>query len=404
MLSIGESRTSWTQRTPRLYSQSMIDFFSYQIEAKSGNARAGALTTPHGVVQTPAFMPVGTAASVKTLDADDLRNLGAQIILGNTYHLYLRPGTEIIRNAGGLARFNAWRGPTLTDSGGFQVFSLKELRKITEEGVKFQSNIDGSYHMFTPERTIDIERDIGADIIMPLDVCVEYPTTPAEADRAERQTYRWAERARRHWELDPGGQTLFGIVQGSVFPDLRQRSAETMAALDFPGYAIGGLSVGEPKSEMVPIIELMNVHLPVEKPRYLMGVGTPADIMRSIDRGVDMFDCVLPTRNARNGSVFTRRGTMMIKSAAYSSDYRPIDEECGCLCCRSYSRSYLRHLLNVNEIAGLRLLTIHNLYLYLELVRQTRQAIMEGRFAEYRDRFFADYQEDFDNSRITEEI
>ncbi len=382
----------------------MVASFVFRIEGKSGNARAGEITTPHGLVQTPAFMPVGTAASVKTLDADDLRNLGAQIILGNTYHLYLRPGTQIIHDAGGLARFNGWRGPTLTDSGGYQVFSLKELRKITEEGVKFQSNIDGSYHMFTPERTIDIERDIGADIIMPLDVCVEYPTTHGEADRAERQTFRWAERAKDHWETDPGGQTLFGIVQGSVYPDLRRRSAETMVTLDFPGYAIGGLSVGEPKSEMVPIIELMNETLPVDKPRYLMGVGTPADIVRSIDRGIDMFDCVLPTRNARNGSVFTWKGTMMIKSAAYSCDYRPIDEECGCLCCRSYSRAYLRHLLNVNEIAGLRLLTIHNLFLYLDLVRQARRAIVAGKFGEFRDQFFAAYHEALDNSRISEEI
>jgi queuine tRNA-ribosyltransferase len=258
--------------------------------------------------------------------------------------------------------------------------------------------------MFTPERTIDIERDIGADIIMPLDVCVEYPTTHAEADRAERQTYRWAERAKKHWQSDPRGQTLFGIVQGSVFPDLRSRAVESLVGLDFPGYAIGGLSVGEPKSEMIPMLELLNEHLPQDKPRYLMGVGTPADIIRGIDRGIDMFDCVLPTRNARNGSVFTRNGTLIIKAAAYSCDYRPIDEACGCLCCRGYSRAYLRHLLNVNEIAGLRLLTIHNLYLYLELVRLARQAIIADEFARFRDRFFADYNEEMDSQRINEEI
>jgi len=371
----------------------VIDSINFRIEGKSGNARACEFETAHGKIRTPVFMPVGTAASVKTLDADDLRNLGAQIILGNTYHLYLRPGTEIIRNAGGLARFNGWHGPTLTDSGGYQVFSLKELRKITEDGVKFQSNLDGSYHLFTPERTIDIERDIGADIIMPLDVCVEYPTTHSEADRAERQTFRWAERALRHWQPDQGNQILFGIVQGSVFPDLRKRAAEALVELDFPGYAIGGLSVGEPKSEMMPIIELMNECLPQNKPRYLMGVGTPADIVRGIGRGIDMFDCVLPTRNARNGSVFTRHGSMSVKSAAYSYDYRPIDEECGCICCHNYSRAYLRHLLNVNEIAGLRLLTIHNLYLYLELVSHARRAILSDKYDDFASRFFADYNE-----------
>jgi len=375
----------------------VIDYINFRIEGKSGNARACEFESPHGKVQTPVFIPVGTAASVKTLDADDLRNLGTQIILGNTYHLYLRPGTEIIRDAGGLARFNGWLGPTLTDSGGYQVFSLKELRKITEDGVRFQSNLDGSHHMFTPERTIDIERDLGADIIMPLDVCVEYPTTHSEADRAERQTFRWAERAKKHWETNSRSQILFGIVQGSVFPDLRRRAAESLVELDFPGYAIGGLSVGEPKTEMMPIIELMNECLPQNKPRYLMGVGTPADIVRAIGRGVDMFDCVLPTRNARNGSVFTKYGTMMVKSAAYSCDYRPIDEECGCLCCRNYSRAYLRHLLNVNEIAGLRLLTIHNLYLYLELVSHARRAIMLGEYDVFARRFFADYNEEIES-------
>lgn len=349
-------------------------------------------------------MPVGTAASVKALDADDLRTLKTQIILGNTYHLYLRPGTEIIKNAGGLARFNGWRGPTLTDSGGFQVFSLKELRKITDEGVTFRSNIDGSYHLFTPERTIDIERDLGADIIMPLDVCVEYPTTHAEADRAERQTFRWAERSKRHWEGVPQDQALFGIVQGSVFPELRQRAAESLVALDFPGYSIGGLSVGEPKVEMLQVIRLLDGILPISKPRYLMGVGTPEDIVNGIASGIDMFDCVLPTRNARNGSVFTWKGTMIIKSARYSCDYRPIDESCQCLCCRGYSRAYLRHLLNVNEIAGLRLLTIHNLHLYLHVVSAARGAIVANRFEDFKMRFLRDYNDDADNVHNLEEM
>ncbi len=374
----------------------MLDFFSFRLEATSGSARAGEITTPNGAVKTPVFMPVGTAASVKALDGDDLRSLGAQIILGNTYHLYLRPGTEIIRNAGGLACFNGWRGPTLTDSGGFQVFSLKELRKITDEGVHFKSNIDGSPHLFTPESTIDIERAIGADIIMPLDVCIEYPCTHEEAERAERQTLRWEERARDYWGADPQNQALFAIVQGSVFSDLRERSARDLVALDFPGYAIGGLSVGEPKSEMLPILTQMNAILPTEKPRYLMGVGTPADIIDGIERGIDMFDCVMPTRNARNGTVFTWNGKLTIKAATYSHDYRPIDEACGCICCRNYSRAYLRHLLNVGEIAGLRLLTIHNIQMYLDLTRRAREAILADNFAGFKKELISLFKDEPD--------
>lgn len=390
----------------------MNQSFSFTLQAKSGNARAGQITTPHGTIETPIFMPVGTAASVKTLDADDLRYVGAQIILGNTYHLFLRPGIDIIRNAGGLARFNGWRGPTLTDSGGYQAFSLKELRKITEEGIHFRSNIDGSPHLFTPEITLDVETAIGADIIMPLDVCIEYPCTHADADRAERQTFRWAERSKKHWmevtekvEYDASikdpvvGQfapTLFGIVQGSVYPDLRERSARSLVDLDFPGYSIGGLSVGEPKSEMFPLLELLNPILPENKPRYLMGVGTPADIVSSIERGVDMFDCVMPTRNARNGTAFTRFGRLNVKLAQFASDYRPIDEECSCICCLNYSRAYLRHLINVSEIAGMRLLTLHNLHYYLSVVRSARQAILENRFVEFRESFFRHYKDDAD--------
>lgn len=366
-----------------VYSRSVTEFFKFKLETKSANGRAGELTTPHGTIKTPVFMPVGTAASVKALDADDLHALGAQIILGNTYHLYLRPGTEIIRDAGGLARFNGWRGPTLTDSGGYQVFSLKALRKVSEDGVHFRSNIDGSPHLFTPESTIDVERDLGADIIMPLDVCVEYPVSHSEADEADQLTCRWAKRAREYWQQDMRKQALFGIVQGSVFPDLRRRSAETLRDLDFPGYSIGGLSVGEPKEEMWPILDELNGILPTEKPRYLMGVGTPADILIAVGFGVDMFDCVMPTRNARNGTVFTNSGPMTIKSARYSHDYRPIDENCGCPCCRNYSRAYLRHLLNVGEIAGLRLLTLHNLYLYLDLLARIREAILANEYPSF---------------------
>lgn len=375
----------------------MLDFFEFNLQAVSGNARAGSLTTPNGEVETPVFMPVGTAGSVKALDADDLRSLGAQIILGNTYHLYLRPGADVVKNAGGLARFNAWQGPTLSDSGGFQVFSLKELRKITAEGVHFRSNIDGSPHLFTPESTIDIERAIGADIIMPLDVCIEYPCTHEEADRAERQTLEWEERALRHWHMAPQDQALFAIVQGSVFPDLRERSAKALVELGFPGYAIGGLSVGEPKAEMLPLLEQMDLILPKAKPRYLMGVGTPTDIIDGIERGIDMFDCVMPTRNARNGTVFTSNGKMTVKAAAYSNDYRPIDETCGCLCCRNYSRAYLRHLLNVGEIAGLRLLTIHNVYTYLDLTRRAREAILANTFADFKKELNALYSDESEN-------
>ena len=339
-------------------------------------------------------MPVGTAAAVKALDADDLRSLGSQIILGNTYHLYLRPGAEIIRNAGGLARFNGWNGPTLTDSGGYQVFSLKELRKITEDGVHFRSNIDGSPHLFTPESTIEVERAIGADIIMPLDVCIEYPCTHEEADRAERQTLRWEQRALAHWRKDPRDQALFAIIQGSIYPDLRERSARDLVEMDFPGYAIGGLSVGEPKAEMLPILELLDQLLPNDKPRYLMGVGTPTDIIDGIERGVDMFDCVMPTRNARNGTVFTMNGKMTVKAATYSNDYRPIDENCSCLCCRNYSRAYLRHLLNVGEIAGLRLLTIHNVHTYLALTRRAREAILADNFADFKKELHGLYSDE----------
>ncbi len=427
----------------------MTEEFRFELTARSGWARAGVLTTAHGRIETPIFMPVGTAASVKTLDADDLRYVGAQIILGNTYHLFLRPGIEIIRNAGGLARFNGWLGPTLTDSGGYQAFSLKELRKITEEGIHFRSNIDGSPHLFTPEVTIDVQTAIGADIIMPLDVCIEYPCTHEEAARAERMTLRWAERSKAHWEKvceqirgrmsgfsrlsesdhqesggarnptyeggagiehpsEAGGRrkfgpvvgnfapTLFGIVQGSVYPDLREQSARALVELDFPGYAIGGLSVGEPKSEMFPILETLDPILPGHKPRYLMGVGTPADLVLAVERGIDMFDCVMPTRNARNGTAFTRLGRLNVKLAQYSADYRPLDEECACLCCRHYSRAYLRHLINVQEIAGMRLLTLHNLFYYLDLIRRARQAILADAYGPFKEAFFRLYQEEPD--------
>lgn len=380
-----------------------LDYFGYGLEKSSGLARAGVLATPHGEIRTPVFMPVGTAAAVKALDADDLRSLGAQIILGNTYHLYLRPGPGVIRDAGGLARFNSWRGPTLTDSGGFQVFSLKSLSRVAEAGVHFRSNVDGSPHFFTPESVIDIQRDLGADIIMPLDVCVQYPASLAEAAEAERHTADWARTARAHWLADLRQQTLFGIIQGSVYPELRVQAAERILALEFPGHAIGGLSVGEPKEIMWQILEELDSILPADKPRYLMGVGTPEDIVNAIGLGIDMFDCVMPTRNARNGTVFTNYGTLIVKSARYTHDYRPVEEGCTCLCCRNYSRSYLRHLLNVNEIAGLRLLTMHNLHFYLNTVEFTRRAILADEFEKFRMEFVKRYGEGEANVANTEE-
>ncbi len=353
------------------------------MQAKSGNARAGKFLTPHGIIETPIFMPVGTRATVKGVTPRNLHELGAQIILGNTYHLYLRPGHELIKKAGGLHNFMGWNKPILTDSGGFQVMSLSKLRKITKEGVRFQSHIDGSYHMFTPEKVMEIQNAIGADIIMSFDECPPYPATKEYVAKSLKTTLEWAERGRfAHKNTDK--QALFGIVQGGVHEDLREESAKALMNMDFPGYSIGGLAVGESKENMQRVTGFLNNILPQNKPRYLMGVGTPMDIINNIANGVDMFDCVMPTRNSRKGTVFTRNGRMIIKSARYKEDFSPIDEQCNCYTCQNFSRAYIRHLFSVNELLGMQLASIHTLHFYLELVGMARKAIFEDRFEDFR--------------------
>jgi queuine tRNA-ribosyltransferase len=381
-----------------------LENFEFRLVKKDKNckARVGVIKTPHGEVHTPVFMPVGTQATVKTLSTEDLKEIGAQLILGNTYHLYLRPGHQLIEKAGGLHKFMSWEKPILTDSGGFQVFSLNSLTKTTEEGVKFQSHLDGSYHLFTPEKVMEIQRSLGADIIMALDEPVSYPCSFEQAKRANDLTNLWAKRCRTEFEKlvsespSKRKQALFGIIQGSTYPDLRGKSAEYLVDLNFSGYAIGGLSLGEPKVTTNEMIELSISYLPEEKPRYLMGVGTPEDIIESVNRGVDMFDCVLPTRNARNGSLFTRLGKMIIKNSEYADDFSPVDSECGCLTCRNYTRAYLRHLFHTGEITALRLATIHSLYFYMDLTRKMREAILSDRFLEWRENFPSQYRSEED--------
>jgi queuine tRNA-ribosyltransferase len=356
----------------------------YTLEATSGKARAGRLQTVHGEILTPVFMPVGTLGTVKAMSPQELMDTDAQIILGNTYHLYMRPGHELIRKAGGLHKFINWPRPMLTDSGGFQVMSLAALRKITRDGVKFRSHIDGSLHYFTPESVMEIQEALGADIIMSFDECPPYPTTRDYVEKSLKTTLRWAEKGLRAF-TNHANQSLFGIVQGGVYEDLREKSALALMDLDFPGYSIGGLAVGEGKEDMFRITEFLNDILPKEKPRYLMGVGTPSDLLNNIARGVDMFDCVMPTRNARKGSIFTRHGKMIIKAARYKEDFSPIDPECSCYACTHFSRAYIRHLISMNEILGMRLATIHSLHFYQELMSMARRAIMENRYQAFLD-------------------
>lgn len=353
-------------------------------------ARAGRIETEHGVIQTPIFMPVGTRGAVKTLTNQQLCDIGAQIILGNTYHLMLRPGMEIVSQAGGLHRFMNWSKPILTDSGGFQVFSLSSLNKITDDGVFFQSHIDGSKHFLGPDESMSIQKTLGSDIVMAFDECSPYPCSKDDAERALQRTLKWAERC-RNYALQ-SHQNLFGIVQGGVYPDLRQASAQALTKLEFEGYAIGGLSVGEPASVMNAIIDAVEPFLPQEKPRYLMGVGTPRNIIEAVMRGVDMFDCVMPTRNARNGTAFTWQGKLPIKAGRYASDFSPLDPEVNCYTSQ-FSRAYLRHLLNVNEITGLTLISLHNLAFYLDFMRQLRQAIAQGTLMDLYQRICAVYPE-----------
>ncbi|MDP8214605.1 MAG: tRNA guanosine(34) transglycosylase Tgt [Candidatus Euphemobacter frigidus] len=363
--------------------------FSVIRKDKNTNARKGKLVLAHGEVDTPCFMPVGTQGAVKTITPEELKSLGAQIILSNTYHLGLRPGIEIIEKAGGLHAFMHWDGPILTDSGGYQVFSLADLRNISKEGVTFRDHIEGTLHTLTPEKSIRIQQALGADIIMAFDECPPYPSEYDYTCKSLDLTLQWALQSRE--SHTDGPQILFGIVQGSIFPDLRRKSVEELEGIGFAGYGIGGLSVGEPKSLMFEIAEYTAGLLPSEKPRYLMGTGTPDDLITQIAFGVDMFDCTVPTRYGRNGTVFTPYGKMVVRNARYRDDHRPIDEECGCYACRHYTRAYIRHLFNTGEILGNRLGTLHNLHFYLKLMKGARQAIAEGEYEKFKKEFLNNY-------------
>lgn len=364
----------------------MTDRFSFQINATDGRARTGAIQTTRGEIRTPAFMPVGTAATVKAMLPDSVAATGADILLGNTYHLMLRPGAERIARLGGLHKFMNWGGPILTDSGGFQVMSLAELRKMTEAGVEFASHVDGSKHMLSPETSMAIQRDLGSDIVMCFDECTPFPAEEAVAAESMRMSMRWAERSKAAFGDRPG-HALFGIQQGSVFPDLRAESADALARIGFDGYAIGGLAVGEGQAQMFEVLEYAPGQLPADKPRYLMGVGKPDDIVGAVQRGVDMFDCVLPSRSGRTGQAFTRRGVVNIKNARHADDPRPLDADCLCPACSGYSRAYLHHVFRAREIISSMLVTWHNLHYYQELMAGLRAAIAAGQL----DSFVADF-------------
>ena len=354
-------------------------------------ARAGIIHTPHGSFPTPIFMPVGTQASVKGVSPDELRDLGAGIILSNTYHLFLRPGMDLIREAGGLHKFMHWDRAILTDSGGFQVFSLGDLRKITEEGVTFRSHIDGSKKFLSPEVSMEVQMALGSDIVMAFDECVPYPADYDYAKKSTERTIRWLKRCKE--AMTAPNQGLFGIVQGGMYKELREWSARETTAMDLPGYAVGGLSVGEPKELMYEMLEYSTSLLPQDKPRYLMGVGTPDCLVEGVQRGIDMFDCVYPTRVARNGMAMTWTGRLVMKNAQFTHDHTVLEEGCGCYACRNgYTRAYIRHLVRANEIFGLRLLSLHNLYFLQEFMRRMRQAILDDRFTEFRSDFFNNYQ------------
>ena len=368
--------------------------FRFSVTHTSGHARRGVLTTPHGVVDTPAFMAVGTQGAVKAVTHRDLDDLGAEIILANTYHLYLRPGADRIGALGGLHSFIGWKKPILTDSGGFQVFSLAARRKVHEQGATFRSHLDGSEHLLTPESAVEIQAQLGSDIAMVLDECLEHPASHDRARESLERTLRWARRGRDHFErvrheplgTNPG-QAQFGIIQGGTFPDLRRRSVDETVAMGFEAYAIGGLSVGEPIPEMYDVTEQTAPLLPADRPRYLMGVGTPVDLVESVARGIDMFDCVLPTRNARNGQLFTRTGRLNIKNAEYAGDRNPVDAGCSCYTCRNFSRAYLRHLFQAGEMTAGTLNTLHNLHFYLDTMRRIREAIVFSTLEEVRQEY-----------------
>lgn len=359
-------------------------------ECKQTGARLGKLHTPHGVINTPIFMPVGTLATVKAMTPEELKDINAEIILSNTYHLYLRPGHELVKKAGGLHKFMNWDRPILTDSGGFQVFSLGDLRKITEEGVEFRSHIDGSKHFLSPEKATEIQNALGSDIMMAFDECAPYPADHDYVKKSLERTTRWAQRCKDAHQ-NPDTQALFGIVQGGMYKDLREQSAKELIAMDFPGYSVGGLSVGEPKELMNEVLDYTVPLLPADKPRYLMGVGSPDALIDGVLRGIDMFDCVLPTRIARNGTAMTSSGQVVIKNAKHKEDFSPLDAECDCYTCKNYSRAYLRHLFKCGEILSSRLLTIHNLHFLINLMKEVRQAIMDDRLLDFKNEFFDKY-------------
>lgn len=373
-------------------------------------ARLGTLNTSHGTVETPFFMPVGTYAAVKGLCSEDLVEIGNQIVLSNTYHLYLRPGVEVIEKAGGLHNFMRWEKPILTDSGGYQVFSLAKLRKISDEGVEFQSHVDGSLHFFTPEKVLKIEKVLASDIMMPLDECAPFPCEYKQAEKAAKRTTAWAKRSKEYWGHVPEfkienryvspdkKQYLFGIIQGSHYRDLREQSAKKIIDIGFDGYAVGGVSVGEPVEIMFETLSWVLPLLPAEKPRYFMGIGLPDQIVRAVGEGVDMFDTCIPTRYGRHGTALTKEGKMVVRNGEFVKDNAPLDKDCDCFVCRRYSRSYIRHLINTGEMLGLRFISYHNVYFYVRLMRQIREAIRQDRYAEFQKEFLKDYSADYNET------
>lgn len=370
--------------------------FKFTLEKKSSQckARTGTIETNHGVIKTPVFMPVGTRATVKAMNNDELKSIGSQIILSNTYHLYLKPGQEIIRKADGLHKFMNWDRPILTDSGGFQVFSLSKTRKITEEGVQFRSHIDGSKHFISPEKSMEIQNDLGSDIMMAFDECVPYPASYEYTEDSMKRTLRWLKRC-KDYHKNTDKQNLFGIIQGGMYKDLREYSAKNTIDFDLPGYAIGGLSVGEPRDLMIDLLDFTTDFMPENKPRYLMGVGTPDYLFEAVEHGVDMCDCVLPTRIARNGTALTSKGKLVVKNAKYKDDFSPLDDNCDCYACKNHTRAYIRHLLNVDEILGARLLSIHNLRFLIKLMENIRKSIEDDRYLEFKDEFYRNYGYDY---------
>ena len=378
--------------------------FTLMHKDKSSNARIGKLVTVHGEINTPVFMPVGTQGTVKAISTQELKDIGTEIILGNAYHLYLRPGLEIIKKAGGLHKFMSWDRPILTDSGGYQIFSLATLRKLSDEGVEFSSHIDGSKHFITPDKAIDIQRILGSDIMMTLDECVHYPAAKDYVEQSLELTTKWARRSKEYFEVSKskstGGldkQLLFGIVQGSTYLDLRKKAVKDLLEIGFDGYAIGGVSVGEPENLIHEVAAYTASLLPQDKARYLMGLGTPPDVVEAIANGVDMFDCVVPTRNGRNGQAFTWDGDIQLRNAEYKEDFHPIDNVCECFACRNHTRAYIRHLLNTQELLSLRLVSLHNLHFYVKLIQLSREAIRENKFNVFKESFLKRYKKTKEN-------